>query len=82
MNGGFENLPPNAFKPFGDGPRACIGRAFAEQEMTMAVALIIQNFQVEMADPSYNLCEQFLHLHVVKLLADCASTRDSANPDH
>ncbi|CAI6265607.1 unnamed protein product [Periconia digitata] len=55
LNGGFESLPPNAFKPFGDGPRACIGRTFAEQEMIMAVAVILQNFQVEMADPSYNL---------------------------
>ncbi|OCL14690.1 bifunctional P-450/NADPH-P450 reductase [Glonium stellatum] len=53
LNGGYERLPPNAFKPFGDGERACIGRAFTEQEMIMAVALILQRFQVEMADPSY-----------------------------
>ncbi|KAH7117051.1 cytochrome P450 [Dendryphion nanum] len=55
LNGGYERLPPNAFKAFGDGPRACIGRGFAEQEMIMAVALIMQNFNVEMADPSYEL---------------------------
>ncbi|PVI07266.1 cytochrome P450 [Periconia macrospinosa] len=58
LNGGYENLPPNAFKAFGDGPRACIGRAFAEQEMIMAVTVILQNFQVEMADASYNLWVQ------------------------
>ncbi|KAF2730502.1 cytochrome P450 [Polyplosphaeria fusca] len=55
MDGGFEKLPPNAFKAFGDGERACIGRTFAEQEMILAVATIFQKFQVEMADPSYQM---------------------------
>src|SRR5262249_35931056 len=27
--GVFEKLPPNSWKPFGNGQRACIGRAFA-----------------------------------------------------
>lgn len=55
LNGGWEALPQNAFKPFGNGRRACIGRAFAEQEMLMVTALILQRFQAEMVDPSYNL---------------------------
>ena len=55
LNGGWEALPKNAFKAFGDGDRACIGRGFTEQEMILTVALILQKFQVEMADPSYNL---------------------------
>lgn len=55
LNGGYESLPPNSFKPFGDGERACIGRAFAEQEMIINVALILQRFQVEKADPNYTL---------------------------
>jgi cytochrome P450/NADPH-cytochrome P450 reductase len=55
LDGGYEELPPNAYKPFGNGRRACIGRAFAEQEMIMTTALILQRFQVEMADPSYHL---------------------------
>jgi cytochrome P450/NADPH-cytochrome P450 reductase len=55
LNGGWENLPPNSWKAFGDGARACIGRTFAEQEMIMVVALILQKFQVELADPSYQL---------------------------
>lgn len=58
MNGGYENLPPNSFKAFGDGERACIGRGFAEQEMILVVALILQKFQVEMADLSYVLHPQ------------------------
>lgn len=55
LDGGFERLPKNAWKPFGDGVRSCIGRGFAEQEMIMAVALMVQHFQVEMVDPSYEL---------------------------
>lgn len=55
LNGGFEALPPNAWKPFGNGIRACIGRAFAEQEMIINMALVLQNFQLELADPSYEL---------------------------
>jgi cytochrome P450/NADPH-cytochrome P450 reductase len=51
----FDKIPPGAFKPFGTGMRACIGRAFSEQEMLIIVALILQRFQVDMADPSYNL---------------------------
>ena len=37
LNGGFEGLPPNSWKPFGNGPRACIGRSFAWQEATLLV---------------------------------------------
>ena len=55
LNGGFESLPPNAWKPFGNGMRACIGRAFAEQEMLINAALILQRFTFVKADPSYKL---------------------------
>ncbi|KAF3036352.1 hypothetical protein E8E12_008017 [Didymella heteroderae] len=55
LDGQWEKLPKNAWKPFGDGERACIGRQFAEQEMIMVVALILQKFQVELADPAYEL---------------------------
>ena len=51
----FEKVPQDAWRPFGTGIRACIGRAFAEQEMLLNVALILQRFQVEMADPTYDL---------------------------
>ncbi|KAK6212271.1 hypothetical protein LQW54_005402 [Pestalotiopsis sp. IQ-011] len=55
MDGGFEALPPNAWKAFGNGKRSCIGRFLAEQEMVMTVATVLQRFEVSMADPSYNL---------------------------
>ncbi|KAJ9134022.1 hypothetical protein NKR23_g10415 [Pleurostoma richardsiae] len=55
LNGGWEAMPANAWKPFGTGVRACIGRALAEQEMLITCALIFQRFVVEMADPNYEL---------------------------
>lgn len=54
----FERLTkefPNCWKPFGNGMRACIGRPFAWQEATMTTALLLQNFNFLMDDPSYNL---------------------------
>ena len=55
LNGGFTNLPPNAWKPFGNGQRGCIGRPFAMQESLLVVALILKHFNVEFVDPSYDL---------------------------
>jgi len=55
LDGGFENLPPNSWKPFGNGMRGCIGRAFAWQEMMLTLTLILQRFSLELADPSYEL---------------------------
>ncbi|KAK7038997.1 hypothetical protein VNI00_010389 [Paramarasmius palmivorus] len=55
MDGKFEALPPNAWQPFGFGMRACIGRPFAWQEVTLVMASIVQKFDLEFADPSYTL---------------------------
>jgi cytochrome P450 / NADPH-cytochrome P450 reductase len=38
--------PANAFKAFGNGQRACIGRQFAMQEATLALGMILQNFEL------------------------------------
>jgi cytochrome P450/NADPH-cytochrome P450 reductase len=55
LNGGFESLPPNAWKPFGNGQRGCIGRSFAWQESLLVMALTLKHFNIEFVDPSYDL---------------------------
>jgi len=51
----FDKLPKNAWKPFGNGMRGCIGRPFAWQEALLVVAILLQNFNFQMANPSYDL---------------------------
>lgn len=50
-----SRLPPNSWKPFGNGQRACIGRGFAMQEAQLVIAMLLQRFDVEAADPAYVL---------------------------
>lgn len=37
---------PHAYKPFGNGARACIGRQFALVEAKLAIAMILQRFAI------------------------------------
>jgi cytochrome P450/NADPH-cytochrome P450 reductase len=46
---------PNNWKPFGNGMRGCIGRPFAWQEALLVTAMLLQNFNFTMEDPSYQL---------------------------
>ncbi|BEL12544.1 cytochrome P450 [Actinoplanes sichuanensis] len=41
---------PHAYKPFGNGERACIGRQFALTEARLALAMLLQRFAI--ADPA------------------------------
>ena len=38
-------IPPNAYKPFGTGQRACIGRQFAMQEAILVLSMLLQRFE-------------------------------------
>ena len=51
----FNKLPPNAWKPFGNGSRACIGRPFAWQEAQLVVAMLLQYFDFTLDDAQYDL---------------------------
>ncbi|KAM5360333.1 hypothetical protein ACJA88_014861 [Fusarium oxysporum] len=58
MDENFDRLQqevPNCWKPFGNGVRACIGGAFAWQEMLLATSMLLQNFDFYLDDPLYKL---------------------------
>lgn len=48
-----DAIPAHAYKPFGHGARACIGRAFALQEAVIVLAKLLQKVDVVLADPDY-----------------------------
>ncbi|KAL7933075.1 cytochrome P450 [Trichoderma chlorosporum] len=61
MDDNFNRLMkefPHCWSPFGTGLRSCIGRPFAWQEMLLALAMLMQNFNFVMDDPSYSLIVQ------------------------
>jgi cytochrome P450/NADPH-cytochrome P450 reductase len=41
-----QSRPANAYKPFGTGQRACIGRQFALQEATLVLGMLLQRFEL------------------------------------
>ncbi|KAI6345444.1 hypothetical protein MCOR25_011031 [Pyricularia grisea] len=60
----FEALPPDAWKPFGNGQRICLGMAFTWQESKLAMAMLLKNFDLSMDDPEYKL--KIKHLLTIK----------------
>lgn len=50
----LRKLPPHTYKPFGTGPRSCIGRQFAFHEILLTLAAILHHFDLE-PHPEYEL---------------------------
>lgn len=46
MGDAESKRPPDSYKPFGNGQRACIGRQFAIQEAVLVMGMILQRFQL------------------------------------
>ncbi|KAK8079221.1 Bifunctional P-450:NADPH-P450 reductase [Apiospora phragmitis] len=51
----MQKAHPHCWAPFGTGLRACIGRPFAWQEMVLALAVLLQNFNFALHNPAYTL---------------------------
>ncbi|MFJ6567806.1 cytochrome P450 [Streptomyces sp. NPDC091292] len=49
-----RSRPAHAFKPWGTGARACIGRQFALHEATLVLGLLLRRYDLA-ADPAYRL---------------------------
>ncbi len=49
-----KGRPPHAYKPFGTGERACIGRQFALHEAVLVLARLLHRYDLQ-ADPGYEL---------------------------
>lgn len=47
----YQIISDFAFLPFGGGPRKCVGDQFALMESTVALAMLLQKFDVELKGP-------------------------------
>jgi cytochrome P450 len=44
-----QEIPRGAYLPFGAGPHVCIGNSFAQMEMTLVLAMLLQRFTIRPA---------------------------------
>jgi cytochrome P450/NADPH-cytochrome P450 reductase len=85
-----DKIPNHAWKPFGNGERSCIGRAFALQEATLVLAMMLQRFEFWLPEPYDLVIKETLTLkpdglriqaRVRKPVARASATRPAARPE-
>ncbi|KAL8611299.1 hypothetical protein ACOMHN_013730 [Nucella lapillus] len=57
-----RKLDPIIVQPFSVGPRMCIGRRFAEQDMAVVVSRLLQQFRLEWTRPPMGMKYQLLNV--------------------
>lgn len=62
-----DAIPTHAWKPFGNGQRSCIGRAFALQEATLVLAMMLQRFELTLASSDTLAIKETLTLKPAQL---------------
>lgn len=56
------HIQPESYLPFGRGPRACIGSAFATMEALLILVMCVQNFRLELSPSARVVPEPLLTL--------------------
>lgn len=69
--------PAHAYKPFGNGQRACIGRQFAIQEAVLVIAMILQRFHLKGNDEYKLSIRESLSIKPEGFAINVAARRDA-----